>query len=69
MNSRAELDDVRQQIAQVVAHRESLKLAIEKGEIIARKGFRELVRLDARLSKLDSQFKLLWDAANARGAI
>jgi hypothetical protein len=60
------MDQLRDQIAQTAAQRDALKLAIEKGKLSARKGFRELIEVDARLSALDSRFKRLWDEANPR---
>ncbi len=64
MTDTEEMDQLRVQITQTVAQRDALKLAIENGNMPAKKGLRELVEIDARLSKLDSQFKSLWDNAN-----
>jgi hypothetical protein len=58
------MNQLREQIAQTVAQREALKLAIENGSLPARKGLRELVEVDVRLSVLDSRFKRLWDSAS-----
>jgi hypothetical protein len=61
MRDNAEMDRLRDEIAQTVARKEALKQSIETGKIPARKGLRELTELDSGLSLLDSQFKRLWD--------
>ena len=61
-----EMNQLREQIAQTVAQRDALKLAIENGSTPARTGLRELIDVDARLSGLDSRFKCLWDDVNPR---
>ncbi|MET0066938.1 MAG: hypothetical protein ABW076_11400 [Candidatus Thiodiazotropha sp.] len=58
----AQLDQLRQQIAEVVAQRDALKQAIETHQIPASQGLRKLTQLDERLSQLDSAFKQGWDA-------
>ncbi len=58
----APLDQLRQQIAEVVAQRDALKQAIESRQVPASQGLRTLIELDERLSKLDSAFKQGWDA-------
>ncbi|MET0028772.1 MAG: hypothetical protein ABW101_14180 [Candidatus Thiodiazotropha sp.] len=58
----AQLDQLRQQIAEVVAQRDALKQAIEAQQVPASQGLRTLVELDERLSQLDSAFKQGWDA-------
>ena len=60
------MKQLREQIAATVTQRDALKLAIENGGMPARKGLKELIEVDARLSTLDSRFKRLWDAANPR---
>jgi chromosome segregation ATPase len=66
MTDTEEMSQLREQIAQTVAQRDALKLAIENGSTPARNGLRELIEVDARLSALDSRFKHLWDSANPR---
>ena len=58
---------VRAQIEADVVRRDTLKIAIERGDVTARAGLRELAELDARLSSLDSAFKTLWDATSSPG--
>jgi hypothetical protein len=62
MSDKAEMDQLREEIAQTVTEKEALKQAIESGKIPARTGLRDLAELDAGLSVLDSRFKRLWDA-------
>jgi predicted nuclease with TOPRIM domain len=61
MNDKAEMDLLREKIAQTVAEKEAFKQAIENGKVSARTGLRDLAELDAGLSVLDSRFKKLWD--------
>jgi hypothetical protein len=69
MTDTEEMKQLRQQIAQTVRQRDALKLAIENASIPARKGLRELIEMDARLSALDSRFKHLWDNTNPRKSL
>lgn len=64
MSDAQELQRLREQIADTVAERDAVKRAIDNGEVPARRGLRELVALDARLSSLDTRFKSLWDAGS-----
>lgn len=66
MTDAEEMNRLREQIAQTVSHRDALKAAIANGDVPARKGLRDLIEVDARLSELDSRFKQFWDAANPR---
>lgn len=66
MSNQNEIDQLRAQIAQTVAQRDSLKLALERGTRSVQEGLRELSDLDASLSLLDSRFKLLWDREHPR---
>ena len=56
---------MREQIASTVAQRDALKQAIETSSRPAREGLLELIELDRILSRLDTQFKTLWDASRA----
>ena len=62
MSDQDTLQRLREQIADTVAQRDALKHAIEQQTIATRQGLRELEVVDARLSRLDTQFKALWDA-------
>lgn len=64
MNDDQRMNALRSRIAQTVAQRDALKLALERGAIQPRHGLRELMEIDARLSQLDSEFKALWDRHN-----
>ena len=66
MNQIEELDNLKAQIATVYSLREHLKQSISEGSILPRHGFRELNKLDAELSSLDSEFKQLWDFHNKK---
>jgi hypothetical protein len=58
----SELARLKQRIAEVVAERDTLKLAIESGKLGTAEGLRRLEPLDTELSALDSAFKQRWDA-------
>lgn len=60
------MQQLRGQIADTVTQRDALKLAIEQQKVPTRQGLRELEELDVRLSTLDTQFKTLWDSAQAK---
>ena len=59
---RHEMQRLRARIAEVVARRDALKQAIEKGELPPSRGLRQLESLDRELSELDTAFKQRWDA-------
>lgn len=63
-----EIQQIKQRIAAVYAQREALKLALEQGGLTPRAGFAQLEATDLELSGLDSRFKQLWDAAQAKAA-
>lgn len=64
MNTDQEIQQIRERIAQVFAHREHLKQDLECGVLSPRSGFPLLEQTDRELSQLDSRFKALWDAAH-----
>ena len=66
MSEQNEMQRLRKQIAQTVARRDALKLAIEQGRVAPSRGLRELGVIDAQLSSLDTRFKTLWDKAQSR---
>jgi hypothetical protein len=55
------MQQLKQQIAQVFAEREQLKQALENGSVKPSAGFSRLDAIDLALSRLDSEFKTLWD--------
>lgn len=63
-----EIHQVKQRIAAVYARREALKLALEQGDLTPRAGFAQLEATDQELSGLDSRYKQLWDATQAKAA-
>ena len=63
MTDQQTLQQLREQIADTVAQRDALKLAIEQRTLATRQGLQQLEVIDARLSELDTRFKTLWDAS------
>ncbi|MEW6764864.1 MAG: hypothetical protein AB1344_03620 [Pseudomonadota bacterium] len=61
-----EMQWLKDRIAKVFGQRESLKHALNSGEIAPRAGLEQLEVIDRELSGLDTQFKILWDAAHPR---
>jgi predicted nuclease with TOPRIM domain len=55
---------LKQEIAETVNQRETLKRQIETGQIKPKAGFAELNNIDTKLSQLDSRIKALWDKYN-----
>ncbi|MBI5936573.1 MAG: ankyrin repeat domain-containing protein [Betaproteobacteria bacterium] len=66
MNTEQEMQQVKGRIAEVYARRERLKRELETGGLAPRAGLARLAETDQELSALDSRFKQLWDAAQAR---
>ncbi len=63
MSAKQEMQRLKGRIAEVYAHREHLKQALERGALAPRAGFPQLEATDRELSDLDARFKALWDAA------
>lgn len=68
MNSDELLNSLRNQIAETVRGRDTLKQDIESGSVAASRGVRELVAIDEKLSQLDTRFKQLWDSQKQKEA-
>jgi hypothetical protein len=64
-NPEQEIQQVKQRIAEVYAHREQLKAELQSGVLAPRAGLARLEETDQELSALDSRFKQLWDARKA----
>lgn len=65
MSTEQEMQRLQGRIAEVFAHREHLKQALERGALAPRAGFAQLETTDRELSDLDTRFKTLWDAVHA----
>jgi len=69
----AEMEEIRNLIAQTVAKRNTLKHEMEKWyETHSGKRFErsnELITIDSTLSQLDSHYKRLWDYHNAKPSL
>lgn len=65
MPAEQEIQRLKSRIAEVYAHREQLKRALEIGALPPRAGFTQLEQTDRELSALDTRFKTLWDAAQS----
>ena len=66
MNAEQEMQQLKGRIAEVYARRERLKQELARGALAPRAGLARLAETDQELSGLDSRFKALWDAAQAR---
>jgi nitrite reductase/ring-hydroxylating ferredoxin subunit len=63
MHAEQEMQRIKNQIADVFARRERLKLSLDSGALTPRAGFQQLEAIDSELSELDSRYKRLWDAS------
>jgi hypothetical protein len=65
----AEMEEIRNLIAQTAAKRNALKIEMEQWYETNKKRFErtnELIVVDSTLSELDSHYKRLWDYHNAK---
>lgn len=67
MNDHERMRSLKQDIARVFADKERLKNDLDLGRIKPNIGLRRLEAIDNELSKLDTQYKLLWDKYYAPG--